>query len=160
MKILVAAAGRLKDDAELSLVRRYEERIRGIGRGVGITGFDLREIAESRAGTGPLRKAEEATRLLALLPDSAQVVALDETGRNLTSAAFAQFLRDRCDEGCQTLGFLIGGPDGHGQTVLDRARLRLALGTMTLPHALARIVLVEQIYRAATILAGHPYHRA
>ena len=160
MKILVAAVGRLKDDAEAVLVRRYGERIQGIGRGVGITGFEIREIPESRAGTPAQRKSDEAGRLIGLIPAGAVAVALDEAGRTMTSVAFTSYIRERRDEGTPALAFLIGGPDGHGPEIGAQVRLTLALGAMTLPHALARTVLVEQIYRAATILSGHPYHRA
>jgi len=87
-------------------------------------------------------------------------VALDEHGRSLSSEAFAQWIAERRDGGAKTLAFLIGGPDGHSTEALKPATLKLSLGTMTLPHGLARVVLAEQLYRAATILAGHPYHRA
>jgi 23S rRNA (pseudouridine1915-N3)-methyltransferase len=87
-------------------------------------------------------------------------VVLEPTGKSLTSEAFAAFLRDTRDGGAKTCLFLIGGPDGHGESVLTTASLKLSLGALTLPHGLARVVLVEQLYRAATILSGHPYHRA
>jgi 23S rRNA (pseudouridine1915-N3)-methyltransferase len=86
-------------------------------------------------------------------------VVLDATGRALSSEAFARFLAESRDGGAKEMAFLIGGPDGHGPAVLDAATLKLSLGPMTLPHGLARIVLAEQLYRASTILAGHPYHR-
>jgi 23S rRNA (pseudouridine1915-N3)-methyltransferase len=88
------------------------------------------------------------------------MVALDEQGRSMSSDRFAQWLREARDGGAKTAGFMIGGPDGHGEEALGAARLKMSLGPMTLPHGLARIVLAEQLYRAVTILAGHPYHRA
>ena len=87
------------------------------------------------------------------------IVSLDERGKALTSAAFADLLRRQSDDGCKSMAFLIGGPDGHGPAVAAAARLSLSLSAMTLPHGLARVVLAEQLYRASTILAGHPYHR-
>ena len=105
------------------------------------------------------RKTIEAEALLAAVPEEALVVALDEHGKALTSAAFAQWLGERRDDGQRDVAFLIGGADGLDITVLDRAGLRLSLGRMTWPHLMARLLLVEQIYRAHTILTGHPYHR-
>jgi 23S rRNA (pseudouridine1915-N3)-methyltransferase len=88
------------------------------------------------------------------------IVALDERGRDFNSQDFARWLGTRQDAGARHAAFLIGGPDGHGAEVLAAAALQLCLGRLTLPHGLARAVLAEQLYRAATILAGHPYHRA
>ena len=85
---------------------------------------------------------------------------LDERGKALTSPAFAQLLGKIRDDGAGTLAILIGGPDGLAPAVREAAHIKLSFGAMTLPHGLARIVLAEQLYRAATILAGHPYHRA
>jgi 23S rRNA (pseudouridine1915-N3)-methyltransferase len=87
-------------------------------------------------------------------------VALDERGKALSSDAFARLMGHKRDDGVASLAFLIGGPDGNGKAVLDAADLTLSLGSMTLPHGLARVVLIEQVYRAVTILSGHPYHRA
>jgi len=87
------------------------------------------------------------------------VVALDERGKALTSQAFAQLLAKVRDEGAGTAAILIGGADGLAPAVREAARITLSFGAITLPHGLARIVLAEQLYRAATILAGHPYHR-
>ena len=120
----------------------------------------LSEFPEARQASARQRQADEAARLTAAASEADLVVALDETGKTMTSEAFARWLGARRDEGRRTVAFLIGGADGHGPAALERAALKLSLGPMTLPHGLARIVLVEQIYRAATILAGHPYHRA
>ena len=87
------------------------------------------------------------------------VVCLDETGKGLSSTALTDWIRLRRDQGVASIAFLIGGPDGHGAAVRERADLTLSLGAMTWPHGLARVLLLEQLYRAATILAGHPYHR-
>ena len=85
---------------------------------------------------------------------------LDEHGKSLSSDAFADWLANPATAAAETLGILIGGPDGHGRRLPASATLKLSLGSMTLPHGLARIVLAEQLYRATTILSGHPYHRA
>ncbi len=159
MRLIVAAVGRLKD-AERELFDRYAKRFDASGRALGLGPLKLSEINESRAATPKLRTGDEAARLLKAA-DAAEVrVALDAGGQALSSEAFAQLLAARRDNGAQAMAFLIGGPDGHGSAVLDAAALKLSLGAMTLPHGLARIVLAEQLYRAATILSGHPYHRA
>ena len=101
----------------------------------------------------------EAELLLAAVPDDALLVALDERGKALTSAAFAERLQRWRIEGPKSLAFVIGGADGLPQPVVQRARFALSLGAMTWPHLLARILLLEQLYRAQQILAGHPYHR-
>jgi 23S rRNA (pseudouridine1915-N3)-methyltransferase len=159
MRLIVAAVGRLKD-AERDLYGRYAKRFDAGGRSLGLGPLQLTEIGESRAATPDLRKDDEAQRLLKAASAAEVTVALDEEGRAVSSEAFAQWLAERRDGGAKAMAFLIGGPDGHGKGVLDAAALKLSLGAMTLPHGLARIVLAEQLYRAATILAGHPYHRA
>jgi 23S rRNA (pseudouridine1915-N3)-methyltransferase len=159
MRLIVAAIGRLKD-AERELYARYAKRCDGAGRGMGLGPVTLSEIGESRGGTSDIKKADEAQRLLKAAGAADVRVALDEGGRALSSEAFARWLAARRDGGTRELAFLIGGPDGHGDAALDAATLKLSLGPMTLPHGLARIVLAEQLYRAMTILSGHPYHRA
>ena len=115
---------------------------------------------ESRAGGKPVPAllAAEAGRLQSALPQGCLRVALDERGREYTSAALAQWLGRRAGEG-RDLAFLIGGPDGLLPALLEGADERLRLSAFTLPHGLARVLLAEQLYRAASILAGHPYHR-
>jgi 23S rRNA (pseudouridine1915-N3)-methyltransferase len=104
-------------------------------------------------------KAAEGRRILALLSPRDCVVPLDEHAPEPTTLEFVQWLEQRRTGG-QDLVFIIGGPDGLSEEVLARAKFRLALSRLTLPHALARVLLVEQLYRAASVLAGHPYHRA
>jgi len=159
MRLIIAAVGRLKD-AERELFDRYAKRFDGAGRGLGLGPVKLCEINESRAATADLRKADEAARLLKAAGPAEARVVLDGQGRALSSEAFATWLAERRDGGAKALGFLVGGPDGHASSALDAATLQLSLGPMTLPHGLARIVLMEQLYRATTILAGHPYHRS
>jgi 23S rRNA (pseudouridine1915-N3)-methyltransferase len=159
MRLIVAAVGRLKD-AERELCERYVERFDAAGRALKLGPLQISEIPESRASTAELRKTDEAQRLLKAASGVDAAVALDGAGRSLSSEAFARWLAGERDGGARTMAFLIGGPDGHGEEALGAAKLCLSLGAMTLPHGLARIVLAEQLYRAATILSGHPYHRA
>jgi 23S rRNA (pseudouridine1915-N3)-methyltransferase len=121
--------------------------------------MNIMDFAESRAATANERKAQEADRLLNAAGTSA-LIALEVDGRCLSSEAFADHLRTLADRGTKSCAFLIGGPDGHGPAVRSGSALKLSLGPLTLPHGLARVVLTEQLYRAATILTGHPYHRA
>jgi 23S rRNA (pseudouridine1915-N3)-methyltransferase len=159
VKVTVVAVGRLKAGAERELLDRYRDRAARAGRQLGLT-FDAREIPESSARSADGRKAEEAAAMLAAVPGSGAVlVALDERGKPLDSRGFAVRIAAWRDAGTKDLAVLIGGADGLGPAVLDRADLRLAFGTMTWPHQLVRILLAEQLYRAVTILSGHPYHR-
>jgi 23S rRNA (pseudouridine1915-N3)-methyltransferase len=159
MKLVIAAVGRLKDGPERELLDRYLKRLEQSGRALKFGPVDVLETPESRCGTVELRQADEAGRLLRLVDACEVLVALDEGGRAMTSRTFADLLAKHRDRGVQSIAFLIGGPDGHGSAVTTKAAFKLALGTMTLPHGLARIVLAEQLYRAITILSGHPYHR-
>jgi 23S rRNA (pseudouridine1915-N3)-methyltransferase len=102
---------------------------------------------------------QEATALLAAVPPAAKLVALDEGGKSLDSRAFSDRLLAWRDDGVAEVAFAIGGADGHGRKLVERATLRLAFGAMTWPHQLVRVLLAEQLYRAVTILTGHPYHR-
>lgn len=159
MRFTLSCIGRMKSGADKDLFDRYVERARKTGRGLGITDVSLREMPESRAQRAGDRKSEEAKALLQSLSPGARLVVLDETGKNLTSPAFSNKLETWKNEGVPEVAFAIGGADGHGSEVIDRADLKLALGAMTWPHQIARILLAEQIYRAMTIQSGHPYHR-
>jgi 23S rRNA (pseudouridine1915-N3)-methyltransferase len=159
MHLIVAAVGRLKDGAERELLGRYRERFAELGKRLGFGPVTWHELSESRASGAARRRDEEAAALLRRVHDAQRIIALDERGEALSSRAFAQQLAKLRDDGTGTLAILIGGPDGLGQAVRAAAHTTLSLGAMTLPHGLARIVLAEQLYRAATILAGHPYHR-
>lgn len=160
MRLTIAAVGRLKDGAERELLARYTERAAALGRGMGLAPIELVEIPEGKAAAKAARMSDEATRLLSRCKEAGVRVLLDERGKALSSTAFANLLRDCRDRGESHAAFLLGGPDGHGEEARASATHTLSLGPMTLPHGLARIVLAEQIYRATTILAGHPYHRA
>ncbi|PVB60711.1 23S rRNA (pseudouridine(1915)-N(3))-methyltransferase RlmH [Labrenzia sp. 011] len=160
MRFTLSCIGRMKAGADKDILDRYLDRARKSGRGLGITDVILNEMPESRAQRSEDRKAEEARGILAALQTGARLVVLDENGRNLSSPAFSRTLETWKNDGVPDIVFAIGGADGHGGEVLARADLRLALGAMTWPHQIARILLAEQIYRAMTIQSGHPYHRA
>ena len=159
MRLVLAAVGRLKAGPERDLVARYIERASAMARAQGFTEIALRELEESRARRAEDRKAEEAKALSALLPPGGKLWLLDERGKTPTSEAFAEALgRDR-DAGVPATLLVIGGPDGLDPDLRARADRVIAFGAMTWPHQLVRIMAAEQIYRALTILAGHPYHR-
>jgi 23S rRNA (pseudouridine1915-N3)-methyltransferase len=159
VRLVVAAVGRMKAGPEQALLERYSTRVSASGRGLGWGPLEIIDIPEGRAGDPVARRNDEARRLIAKVDGCDGLIVLDEKGRQYDSASFAADLKRRRAAGTRALAFLIGGPDGHGETVLGIAHTTLSLGAMTLPHMLARIILVEQLYRAVTILAGHPYHR-
>jgi 23S rRNA (pseudouridine1915-N3)-methyltransferase len=158
LRIVIAAIGRLKQGPERELVSRYLERARAAGKPLALTGFEVIEFAESRAGSADARKDEEARQLLSALPDGVRVV-LDEHGKSISSRAFAAQLGRWRDDGRPAASFVIGGADGHGRELEGSADLTLSFSPLTWPHQLVRIMLAEQLYRATTILSGHPYHR-
>jgi 23S rRNA (pseudouridine1915-N3)-methyltransferase len=157
MRIVISAVGRARTGPLRALYEEYAGRIdatRLFGR------TELREVEERRVLPPHELKAREADLLSASLPKGATVVALDGRGQSLSSEAFASRIGKWRDSGVADLAFVLGGADGLDKSILDKAALVLSLGAMTWPHLLARAMLTEQIYRAATILQGHPYHRA
>jgi 23S rRNA (pseudouridine1915-N3)-methyltransferase len=160
MRLIVIAVGRLKQGPERELGERYRERFDDLGRKLGFRGLEIREIPESRARDAATRIAEEAAAMWAKIGEKSVLVALDERGDSIDSARFARHLERWRDESVANTFFLIGGADGLSPDLRRKAKLRLAFGAATWPHQLVRVMLLEQIYRAATILAGHPYHRA
>ena len=160
MRIVIAAVGRLKSGPETELCKRYQTRFDASGRTIGLGPITYHEIPEGRQSDAAGRIADEANRLLERTSDAGRIIALDETGKLKSSAHFARDLATARDDGIRDFAFLIGGPDGHGEAARNAAQSSLSLGRMTLPHGLARVVLLEQLYRAATILSGHPYHRS
>lgn len=160
MKLTVFAVGRMKSGPETLLADRYFDRLAKTGPALGFAFSGIRESAESRAGTADLRRGEEAAKLEPLLGRDVRLVLLDERGKNMASDKFAQTVARFRDDGCSEVVFAIGGPDGHDQRLRDHADLILSFGAQTWPHQLARIMLAEQLFRAVSILAGHPYHRA
>jgi 23S rRNA (pseudouridine1915-N3)-methyltransferase len=160
MRLVVIAIGRLKKGPERELAERYRERFDDIGRKLGFRGLEIHEISESRARDAATRTTEEAAAISALIPQKYVLVALDERGKSIDSASFAQHLGRFRDEGVENTIFTIGGADGLSPDLRRKAKLTVAFGAATWPHQMVRVMLLEQIYRAATILAGHPYHRA
>lgn len=159
MRIQISAVGRMKQGPERELVSRYLDRAVASGRPLALTGFDVVELPESRNSAAGQRKAEEAKALRAGFPASGAVVALDERGKSLGSEAFAHRLAEWRDSGKPAVAFVIGGADGLDPALVRDADLTLSFSPLTWPHQLVRIMLAEQLYRATTILSGHPYHR-
>ena len=159
MRLLLICVGRPKAGPERDLARRYIKRAAAAGRAIGFSGVDLREAGESRAARPDDRKKEEAKAIRGLLAPPANVIALDENGTQMTSRGLATELGRARDQGIASAAFVIGGPHGLEPAFLASASLTLSFGVMTWPHQLVRIMAAEQIYRAVTILSGHPYHR-
>ena len=150
MRLVVAAVGRGRNDPAQRLFEDYRKRLPWP--------LELREVRAG--GGGEAGREREAAGLLKGLPADAHIVALDGAGKALTSEEFAARLVSIRDDGTAVLAFLIGGADGHGTPVLARADMVLSLGPMTWPHLMVRAMLAEQLWRAASILSGHPYHRS
>jgi len=155
MKLAILAVGRLRAGPEADLLRDYLDRFDRTGRALGLGPARVIEV-EDKKNAG---RAAEGALLARALPDGAAIVALDERGRTLTSPEFAATLARWRDAGRSEVAFVLGGADGIDPTLRDRADLVLSFGAMVWPHMLARVMLSEQIYRAATILSGSPYHR-
>ena len=160
MRLVVAAIGRLKDGPERELAERYRKRAEQTGRRIGFRDIEVVEIRESRAQEVGKRMIEESIALANVIPDKAVILILDERGESLDSATLASRLGRWRDDGRPAAVFIIGGDDGLAPSLRDKASVRLAFGAATWPHQLVRVMLLEQIYRAVSILSGHPYHRA
>ena len=154
MRLQILAVGRLKDGPERDLTDDYLRRAGAMARGLGFKGPDEAEVASGGGLDG------EGARLLAKLPEGARIIRLDEGGENLTSDMFASRLSRWRDDGVRGACFLIGGAEGYSPEVRAAAPQTLAFGVQTWPHRMVRAMLAEQLYRAMTILAGTPYHKA
>ncbi|MCP4393251.1 MAG: 23S rRNA (pseudouridine(1915)-N(3))-methyltransferase RlmH [Alphaproteobacteria bacterium] len=152
MRITLAAVGKAKAGAERDLFRTYVDRINKWK-------FDLKEVEEKRPLPSNQKKDKEAELLLGTVPDGAFVIVLDERGKELTSIQFSKTMERLQDDGYKDLVIMIGGADGHGNDVLQRANLKLCFGRMTWPHMMVRAMIAEQVFRAQSILNNHPYHR-
>ncbi len=159
MRIVVHAVGRMKSGPEQELATRYFGRFAATAQPLGLSLSPISEIAESRARDAAARMREEAEKPLRMKADGAWLVALDETGKPFDSMEFAALIARVRDNGAREMVFAIGGPDGHSDAVRKAADTTISFGRMTWPHQIARVMLAEQLYRAATILSGHPYHR-
>jgi 23S rRNA (pseudouridine1915-N3)-methyltransferase len=158
MRVNIVAVGRMKQGPDRELVARYLDRAVSTGKPLALTGFAASELPESRAGSAAARKAEEAKAISAHVAGSI-VIALDERGKTLGSEDFAHKLLRWRDDGKQAVSFVIGGADGLDPGFVSSADLTVSVSPLTWPHQLVRIMLAEQLYRATTILSGHPYHR-
>ena len=159
MRVVIAAVGRLKQGPERELAMAYRKRAEAVGRASGWREVEIVEIRESRAQDAERRKVEESIAIATIIPERASIAVLDERGESIDSAELAALLREWRAEDRPAACFVIGGADGLAGSLRDRAKLKLAFGAATWPHQLVRIMLLEQLYRAGTILAGHPYHR-
>ncbi|MCH9808936.1 MAG: 23S rRNA (pseudouridine(1915)-N(3))-methyltransferase RlmH [Alphaproteobacteria bacterium] len=159
MRLTIAAIGRLKKGPERDLIERYSGLLTAQGRSCGLGPLRIIELPETRGRPADQRREDEAERLLAATSDCGHRVLLDERGHAMTSNAIAGLVGKHRDVGKREIAFLIGGPDGHGNAAKTALKDTMTLSPFTLPHGLARIVLAEQLYRAVTILSGHPYHR-
>jgi 23S rRNA (pseudouridine1915-N3)-methyltransferase len=167
MDVTIAAVGQLKAGPERELCARYLERAEKTGRASGFHRFLVSEVPESRAARAADRMADEAQRLKERigLKEGAgrqdRLICLDERGAAWTSKRFAGWLREQADGGgAGTVIVAIGGADGLDPELAAGADAVISLGRMTWPHQVVRVLVAEQLYRAMTILAGHPYHRA
>ena len=160
MRLLLIGVGRLKAGPERELFDRYFKRLADLARTTGFSGVDLREIEEGRARRPEDRQAKETRSILAALPKGARLALLDERGAALSSAQWANEIGKARDSGAPTYALVVGGPDGLDPALREKADRVLSFGAVTWPHQLARVMAAEQLYRALSILAGHPYHRA
>lgn len=159
MRLVITAVGRLKQGPERELAERYRKRASDSGRHIGLRAFDVLEIKESRATDAARRMLEESIAIANVVPEGAATIILDERGESLSSAVLAGRLQAWRDQAKPAVAFIIGGHDGLAPSLRERADLALAFGAATWPHQLVRIMLLEQLYRAVTIVSGHPYHR-
>ena len=155
MKISISAIGRLRNSPEKELIDDYLSRFSKLSKPFGLYLNSVVEIEDKKAG-GP---ASEAKLLMKSFQKNSKIIALDEKGLVLSSLEFTKYLSDLAAEGVGYCHFVIGGADGLDKSLLDRANLKVSFGKMVWPHMLARVMLSEQLYRSATILAGNPYHR-
>ena len=160
MRLLILSVGNARGTQEGALTDDFIHRASQMGKRMGFQSVACEEIPVSKNRETPKRIAEECEKLAARIPDGAHIVMLDAKGKGMTSEDFAEMLGALRDAGTKDMCFVIGGPDGLAPLPGKRAGRSLAFGPQTWPHLMVRVMLSEQIYRALTILAGHPYHRA
>lgn len=151
MNIEIIAVGRMKKGPEGEILETYIKRCPWP--------IKITEVEERRPIKGAERMAREGDLILNAIPKGATVIALDERGKKMRSTSFAEKIRNYQDQGSTNLVFLIGGADGYDPKVKERAQLKISFGQLTWPHMIMRAMLAEQLYRASTILQGHPYHK-
>ncbi len=157
MRLIVVAVGRAKAGPESELAARYQERAAKAGKSLGFRAVETVTLDESRLPDTAARKGEEAAAIRRVR--AGRLILLDERGKSLGSADFAALLGRWKDSSEEAATLVVGGPDGLDPALRAEADLVLSFGAMTWPHQLVRIMALEQLYRAVTILAGHPYHR-
>jgi len=160
MRLTIAAVGKLRAGPVATLLQDYVERTASSGRQLGFTGPAIFEAEAPKGLAGKKRQAREGELLLNATPKGAVIIALDERAESVSSIGLSRLLSTHRDDGAAQAVFLIGGADGHGSDILDRAAQKISFGAATWPHMLVRVMLAEQLYRAMTILSGHPYHRS
>jgi 23S rRNA (pseudouridine1915-N3)-methyltransferase len=151
MKISIIAVGKIGRSPEHELVERYKTRLQ--------TPLQIIEVEERRPIKGNERKLREGELLLNAIPQNAYLIILDEKGRGLSSVEFSKKMSYIQDQGWSDIAFIIGGSEGLSEAVKTRANISVSFGKMTWPHMMIRSMLVEQLYRAYSILQGHPYHK-
>ncbi|MDE9449605.1 23S rRNA (pseudouridine(1915)-N(3))-methyltransferase RlmH [Aliiroseovarius sp. Z3] len=156
MKVHICAVGRLRGGAERDLIDDYLTRFDRTGRALGLGPADIHEVEDKKGGG----MSAEAVLLERAIPKGALICTLDERGKVMSSPDFANLLGRWRDEGRGDVAFVIGGADGLDPSLRAQADASLSFGKMVWPHMLVRVMLAEQLYRAASILAGSPYHRA
>jgi len=159
MRLWIFAIGSARGSSEGALCEEYIDRAVKMGRNIGFSAVYVEELPVAKAREAKARMTDEAGRLAARLPEGAHIVLLDARGKGMTSEDFAEMLAALRDAGTRDLAFVVGGPDGLLPLPGKKAGRSLAFGPQTWPHLLARVLLSEQVYRAMTILSGHPYHR-
>ncbi len=164
MRVTIACIGRLKG-AEKEMCERYAKRIQSAGKQVSFDNLQISELIESKQRSVQSRKDEEAKMLMKKIPPQAHFFQLDETGKNFTTAQFSKKIKNLRDDNIRDIAFILGGADGLSQKIASETNNgqvsagKISLGAMTMPHGLARVVLLEQLYRIMTLWSGHPYHR-
>ena len=159
MRLLILAVGVARGTSEAALCEDYCKRAAVMGKRLGFSSVTIEDVQVSKKHDAQQRMTEEGERLAARIPPRSHLVFLDAKGKGMTSEDFAEMLGAMRDAGARDLAFIIGGPDGLDLGPKIKAGRSLAFGPQTWPHLLVRAMLSEQIYRAMTILAGHPYHR-
>jgi 23S rRNA (pseudouridine1915-N3)-methyltransferase len=159
MRLLILAVGHARGTHEGSLCEDFIGRAKALGKRLGFSSVTVEEVTVSKLREAKSRVAEEGERLAARVPPGAHVIFLDARGKGMTSEAFAEMLAAMRDAGARDFVFLIGGPDGLDPGPAVKNSRSLAFGPQTWPHLMVRAMLAEQVYRALTILGGHPYHR-
>lgn len=155
MRVQICAVGRLRAGPEFDLIKDYAQRFDRSGRSLGLGPLAITEVEDKKGGG----MAAEAKLLRSAIPKGAAICTMDERGKLMSSPEFSNKLASLRDTGVSDLAFIIGGADGIAKDLRTDADMSLSFGKMVWPHMLARVMLTEQLYRAASILAGAPYHR-